>query len=149
MVGQAPKHFLFEPALAASLLGLSKQALMSGEAGLATSSSAAPIFGRLFENLVALHLQTFAIGDGLAVRHYRASNGSHEVDFILEQRDGRFLAIESKLAGAPNESDFKHLHWLKEKMGDQMIDAIVITAGQYAYRTKSGIAVIPLAMMKP
>ncbi len=147
-ISQSPKHFLVDPALAASLLGISSASLVSGDDSLG-SYQGSPIFGRLFENLVALHLQTFAINNRLKVRHLRTGNGEHEVDFILEQPDGRFIAVEAKLNGVVTDSDQKHLMWLKDKVGDQMIDAVVINTGQYAYRTKQGVAAVPLALLGP
>jgi hypothetical protein len=147
-ITQSPKHYLVDPALAASLLGISTSSLLSGDGGLAPLKGS-PIFGRLFENLVAMHLQTFAINNRLKLRHLRTRNGDHEVDFILEQPDGRFIAIEAKLNGATSDADQQHLLWLKEKVGDQMIDALVVNTGQYAYRTKQGIASVPLALLGP
>jgi predicted AAA+ superfamily ATPase len=147
-ISQSPKHFLVDPALAASLLGISSTSLLSGDSSLAPLKGT-PIFGRLFENLVAMHLHTFAINSRFKLRHLRTGNGDHEVDFILEQPDGRFIAVEAKLNGSASESDQKHLLWLKDKVGDQMIDAIVVTTGQYAYRTKQGIASVPLALLGP
>ncbi|MEO0024755.1 MAG: hypothetical protein RL196_1196 [Actinomycetota bacterium] len=147
-ISQSPKHFLVDTALAASLLGISSSSLLSGDDGLANVKGT-PIFGRLFENLVAMHLQTFAINNRLKVRHLRTGNGDHEVDFILEQADGRFIAVEAKLNGSPSDSDQKHLLWLKDKVGDQLIDALVITTGQFAYRTKQGVAAVPLALLGP
>ena len=147
-ISQSPKHFLVDPSLATSLLGISSASLISGDDGLGAYQGS-PIFGRLFENLAALHLQTFAINNRLKVKHLRTGNGEHEVDFILEQPDGRFIAVEAKLNGAVTDADQKHLLWLKDKVGDQMIDSLVINTGQYAYRTKHGVAAIPLALLGP
>jgi len=147
-LSQASKHFLVDPALATSLLGISTESLLSGDNSLAPRTGT-PIFGRLFENLVALHLQTFAINNRLNVRHLRTGNGDHEIDFILEKPDGRFIAVEAKLNGSATEADQKHLVWLKNKMGDQMIDGMVITTGQHAYRTRQGMLSVPLALLGP
>jgi hypothetical protein len=43
----------------------------------------------------------------------------------------------------------KHLAWLRERIGDQLLDAAVLTTGERAYRRADGIAVIPLALLGP
>ena len=47
------------------------------------------------------------------------------------------------------DSDVTHLHWLRDTIGDDLIDAGVITTGRYAYRRADGIAVIPAALLGP
>jgi hypothetical protein len=39
--------------------------------------------------------------------------------------------------------------WLREQIGDDLIDALVIHTGPYAYRRPDGIAVIPAALLGP
>jgi hypothetical protein len=45
------------------------------------------------------------------------------------------------------DADTKHLHWLHDRIGTELIDAIVINAGKQAYRRSGDIAVIPLALL--
>jgi hypothetical protein len=45
------------------------------------------------------------------------------VDLIVERRDGRILAIEAKLAAVPNDHDTRHLHWLAQQIGSDLLDA--------------------------
>jgi AAA family ATPase len=45
------------------------------------------------------------------------------------------------------DSDTKHLHWLKKTIGDCLLDAIVINTGSRAYRRPDGIGVVPLALL--
>jgi len=40
----------------------------------------------------------------------------------------------------------KHLLWLRQQLGDDLLDAIVIYTGPQAYRRKDGIAVIPASL---
>jgi hypothetical protein len=42
-----------------------------------------------------------------------------------------------------------HLHWLKEQLGDRLLDAVVVNTGSDAYRRKDGIAVVPLGLLGP
>ena len=91
----------------------------------------------------------FAQANEAAVHHLRTKGGEHEVDFIIEGVDGRVLAIEVKLASSVGESDVGHLKWLAKKIGDQLIDSVIITTGAEAYRRSDGIAVVPASLLGP
>jgi hypothetical protein len=53
------------------------------------------------------------------------------------------------LADRVEDADVKHLHWLRNRIGPDLIDAIVIYAGEHAYRRRDDLAVIPLALLGP
>ncbi|GAB4084100.1 DUF4143 domain-containing protein [Myceligenerans cantabricum] len=145
---QSPKHRLADPALAASLLGLGEHALLRADDG--GNRRDAVMLGALFEHLAALSVQVYAEASDARVSHLRTKNGDHEVDLIVERRDGRVAAFEVKLKAHPGDSDLKHLRWLQRELGDDLIDAGVITTGRWAYRREQdGIAVIPLALLGP
>ena len=59
------------------------------------------------------------------------------------------MAIEVKLARTVSDGDVRHLRWLKEKLGDRVLDQVIITTGPQAYRREDGIAVVPLALLGP
>jgi predicted AAA+ superfamily ATPase len=144
-----PKHHLADPALAASLLGVDASALLSAEPVGPPSLRDGPLLGALFESLLTLSVRVYAQAKRARVSHCRTRNGDHEVDLIVERRDGRVLAIEAKLAAIPNDHDVRHLHWLAQQIGSDLLDAVVITTGPYAYRRPDGIAVIPAALLGP
>ena len=77
----------------------------------------------------------------------RTRGGEHEVDLIIERGDGRIVALEVKLAATTRDHDVRHLRWLAETVGDDLLDAAVITTGTEAYRRADGIAVIPAALL--
>ena len=54
-----------------------------------------------------------------------------------------------KLATSVNDADLVHLHWLRNKLGDDLLDAAIITTGRHAYRRQDGIAVITAAQLGP
>ena len=147
-LGQTPKHHLADPALAARLLGLSRDALLDG-AGTAVGPQAGSVLGHLFESLVTLCVRVPAQAAEARVGHLRTRNGDHEIDLVVLRDDGRALAVEVKLANTVTDSDTKHLHWLAERMGDKLLDAIVINTGPNAYRRPDGIAVVPLGLLAP
>jgi uncharacterized protein len=43
----------------------------------------------------------------------------------------------------------RHLAWLAENLGEDLIDAVVITAGPEAYRRRDGVAVVPAGLLGP
>lgn len=145
-LGQAPKHHLADPALAARLLGTTKAHLLAGESPDIALPNDGTLLGNLFEGLVALSVRTYAQAAGARVHHLRADSGRREVDFIVEL-DDRVLALEVKLAATVDDHDVRHLRWLRDQIGDRLVDAAIITTGPGAYRRSDGIAVIPLALL--
>lgn len=144
----APKHHLVDPALAARLVGASSRSLLAGK-GPTTIPRDGPFLGALFESLAALSLRVFAQASESRVFHFRTRGGEREVDFIVERDDGAVLAIEVKLSETVHDSDVGNLKWLRDELGDQFIDALVVTTGRHAYRRPDGIGVVPLALLGP
>lgn len=147
-LGQTPKHHLADPALAARLLGLSLDALLDGS-GTSVGPQSGSILGHLFESLVTLCIRVPAQAAEATVGHLRTRNGDHEVDLVVVRDDGRALAIEVKLANTVTDADTRHLRWLADRMGDRLLDAIVVNTGPNAYRRPDGIGVVPLGLLAP
>ncbi|MFD6446313.1 ATP-binding protein [Promicromonospora sp. NPDC060204] len=147
-LGRANKHQLADPALAAHLLDLDADGLMSGR-GDRAGIGGGPMLGALFESLVTLDVQVYAPNAEARVYHLREQDSRHEVDLIVQGLGGRLVALEVKLTASPGDRDVKHLLWLKEKLGDSLTDMAVITTGKYAYRRQDGVAVIPAALLGP
>lgn len=147
-LAQTPKHQLADPALAARLLGLDAPALLRAEQGT-TQLTDGTILGALFEHLATLCVHTYADAAEARVHHLRTRNGDHEVDLIIQRPDGRIVAIEVKLADRVDDADVKHLHWLKGKIGDDLVDAVVVYAGEHSYRRRDGVAAVPLSLLGP
>ncbi|MHB1089611.1 MAG: ATP-binding protein [Ilumatobacteraceae bacterium] len=144
-----PKHHLADPALAARLLGISAEALLSGKSVGPTIPREGTLLGCLFESLVALSVRVFAQASEARVHHLRTKQGDREIDFIVVRPDQRVLALEVKLSQVVNDNDVRHLNWLANKIGPDLLDAAVITTGPDAYRRADGIAVIPAALLGP
>ena len=148
-VAGPPKHHLVDPALAAHLLGVDADALLEGRDDGLSIPRDGTLLGALFESLMALSIRVFAAGHEASVFHLRERGGEHEVDFIVERRDGRVLAVEVKLGQTLHERDVRHLNWLRKSLGTDLLDAVVITTGPDAYRRSDGIAVVPAALLGP
>jgi uncharacterized protein len=144
-LGSAPKHHLADPALAARLLGLDRDALLSA----AESGRHGSMIGPLFESLVTLSVRTYAQAAEARVSHLRTRNGDREVDLVVERADGRIVALEVKLGRLVDDRDTVHLRWLRDRLGDDLLDAAVVTTGDDAYRRLDGVAVIPAALLGP
>ncbi|MCL2802906.1 MAG: DUF4143 domain-containing protein [Micrococcales bacterium] len=147
-LGQASKHQLVDPALAARLMNLDATALMSGR-GDAAAIDRGSMLGRLFESLVSLGVKVYAQGIDARVFHLRDRGGRREIDLIVEGPGGRVVALEVKLAATPTDRDVRHLLWLKQAIGDRLADAVVITTGEHAFRRPDGVAVVPAALLGP
>lgn len=135
----AQKHQLADPALAARLLNLTARKL--------ATPSGSHMAGPLFESLVALTIRVIAEAEGARVSHFRTSDSYREIDLIVEGEEGQLVAVEVKLSADYRDSDLKHLKWFRDQLKDDVVDTIVVTSGEWAYRRHDGIAVIPLALL--
>lgn len=144
-----PKHQLVDPALAARLLGVGTGALLQTEK--APVGPAVPrdgtLLGALFESLVTNDVRVYAQAAEARIGHLRTASGEHEVDLVVERDDGRVIAIEVKLTTTVDDEDLRHLKWLKGRLGDDVLEMVVITTGSYAYRRPDGIAIVPAALL--
>ena len=147
-LGQAPKHQLADPALAARLLNKTARQLLSGE-GPSLQPAQGPLVGQLFESLATLTVRVLAQAAEATTSHLRTRDGAHEVDLIVERYDGRLVAIEVKMGLEPRPEDVRHLHWLHTQLGGRLADRIVLTTGPRAYRRRDGVGVVPLALLGP
>ena len=130
----ASKHYLADAGLAARLLRV------TSENGL--NHPATP---QLFENLVAQSIRVFA---GMNhVSHLRWEKGRREIDFIVESPEGGILALEAKWSANIREDDQRHLVWLKNELGDRVVQTAIIYAGERLYRTENGVLVVPLGLL--
>jgi predicted AAA+ superfamily ATPase len=145
----SPKHHLADPAFAARLLGADMGALLDGEPLGRLVSRDTTLLSQLFESLVSLSVRVYSQASGARVRHLRTHGGDREVDLIVERTDHRVVAIEVKLGASVADGDVRHLAWLRDQIGDDLLDAIVITTGTEAYRRRDGIGVVPAALLGP
>jgi predicted AAA+ superfamily ATPase len=143
-----PKHHLADPALAARLLGVDAAALLQARPVGPPMTREGTLLGALFESLVTLNVRVYAQAAEARTAHLRTWSGDREIDLIVE-RGRQILAIEVKLGQTPDERDVRHLLWLRNELGDDLTDAVVVTTGQAAYRRSDGIAVIPAALLGP
>lgn len=148
-LSQSPKHQLADPALVARLRGATIDTLLGGALAGPMAPRDVTLFGSLFESQVALDVRTYAQAAEATVSHFRTRNGDHEIDLIVEGVARRVLPMEVKMARTITDADVRHLLWLRDRIGDDLIDAVVVTMGPQAYRRRDGIAVVPAALLGP
>lgn len=144
-----PKHHLADPALAARLVGATVEALLEGRDTGPPVPRDGPFLGHLFESLVTLCVRVYAQPFEATVKHLRTRGGEREIDLVVERADQRVVAVEVKLGRAAEDADVRHLLWLREEIGDDLLDAVVVTTGREAYRRPDGVAVVPAALLGP
>ena len=132
-----PKLFLLDTGLAASLLGVSPEAL-----GPTVPSSPA---GGLLEGLVAgeLRRQLGWSTQRASMYHYREQRGA-EVDIVLETPDGRVVGIEVKAATTVQPKDLTGLAILRDKLGDRFAGGYVLHAGPTARMVANRVIALPM-----
>jgi len=81
------------------------------------------------------------------VSHLRTQGGEHEVDLIVERPDHAVVAIEVKASPLVRSADVRNLIWLEAEVGEVVVDKVILTAGDRAYRRPDGVAVVPLALL--
>jgi len=116
------KVHVTDTGLAASLLGISPESL---------AMPVAPARGALVETFIVNELAKQATWSEAEVRlhHWRVSGGA-EVDVVLEREDGRIVGIESKARDTVTAEDFRGLAALRDLVGDQFCQGIVLHTGK-------------------
>jgi predicted AAA+ superfamily ATPase len=108
-------------------------------------------FGFLFESLCTRDIRIYAQALDGDVFHYRDKSGL-EADLIVRLRDGRWAAIEVKLGNKQIELAAENLLMLQKKIDEDKMGRasflMIITGGQFAYRRKDGIWVVPIGCLR-
>ena len=146
-LGKTPKHFLVDPALAVSLLNVTKKNILQGRRLPKTVGKLNKTFlGQLFESLVYQSLATYADICEAHLSHLRLRGGEKEIDFIVQKED-TIIAIEVKSKAKIEGKDVANLHWFEQKVNEEYdVVKVVIHTGPYAYKRPDGVIVVPLAL---
>ncbi len=145
----APKHHLADPALAARLLGMDAGALLEPRPAVPAIPRDGTLLGALFESLFTQSLRVYAQAAEADVNHLRTWGGDLEVDLVVVRGDQRVVAVEVKLKAVVDDRDVRQLRRLADRIGAQLLDAVIVTTGADAYRRRDGVAVIPASLLGP
>jgi predicted AAA+ superfamily ATPase len=120
-VGRASKVAFVDSGIAANLLGADARSLIR---------PGGP-FGPLLEGFVVMELARQATWSQTRVElfHYRTKDGV-EVDAVLESRLRKVVGIEVKAASTVGQEDFRGLHHLAQRLGDDFVAGLVLYTGQ-------------------
>lgn len=136
-------RYYIDPSIAVAALGLGPDDLIND---LHT-------FGFLFETLCIRDLRIYADSLSGEVYHYRDKDGQ-ECDAVIHLRNGKYGLIEIKLGGDTLiEEGARNLKAMEAKIDTDKMNTpsflMVLTGvGNYAYRRKDGVFVIPIGSLK-
>lgn len=143
-VRSADTRYFVDPSIGCAALGIGPQDLVNDPNTM----------GLFFENMAVRDLRVYAdVLDG-DIYHYRDGNGL-ECDAVLHLRNGSYGLIEIKL-GSPKGIQDGIDSLLKfdkiidtDKMKAPAFKMVLTGTGEFAYREKHGIDIVPLGFLKP
>ena len=142
-VRTANTRYITDPSIGTAVLGLGPDDLIRD---LNT-------MGLFFETLCVRDLRVFAEALDGEVYHYRDKNGL-ECDAVIHLRNGKYGLVEVKLGGDSlvNEGAASLLALAgkinTEKMNEPSFMMVLTGTGNYAYRRKDGVYVVPVGCLK-
>ncbi|MDE5934769.1 MAG: DUF4143 domain-containing protein [Muribaculaceae bacterium] len=108
-------------------------------------------FGYFFESMCHRDMRVYAQANDGDVYHYRDKN-ELEADMIVALRDGRWAAVEVKLGNRQVEEAAANLIKLTDKIDTERMGRpsflMVLTGGEFAYRRKDGVWVVPVGCLR-
>ena len=136
-------RYFIDPSIACAALGIGPNDLINDLNTL----------GFLFETLCARDLRVYAESLNGEVYHYRDKSGQ-EVDAVIHLRNGKYGLIEIKLGGDNLiEEGVKSLKAMERKINTDKMNPpsflmILTGIGEYAYKRKDGILIVPIGTLK-
>ena len=141
-VRTTPTHHFYDTSIATAALGIRPADLLNDLKS----------FGFFFEDLVVRDLYVYAESFGGTLRHYRDSS-NQEVDAIVELENGDYAAIEIKIYSENNiKEGTKSLVSFENKLKSSELKLpkikMIITSHGPCYKSKEGIYIVPITMLK-
>ncbi len=136
-------RYYIDPSIACASLGIGPNDLINDLKTL----------GFLFETLCVRDLRVYAQALNGEVYHYRDKD-SQEVDAVIHLRNGKYGLIEIKLGGDKLiEEGVKSLKAMERKIDTDKMNSpsflmILTGIGEYAYKRKDGILIVPIGTLK-
>lgn len=79
--------------------------------------------------------------------HHYSDKAQREVDLVLDSRDGRVSAIEIKAARDVDETDFRHLRWLRDELEERFVNGIVLHLGERTLPAGDRLTSMPISAL--
>ena len=131
-----PKRYLVDTAMMAAAIGATTASVLAD----------GTLLGGVIDTFVVAQLRPeIALRSSRAGRyHLRTKGGREEIDVIVENPDGRVLALEIKATASPTRSDARHLLWLRDTIGDRFVAGAVLHTGPDAFQLDDRILAVPI-----
>lgn len=132
---RSPKLLFGDSGLAAHLVGLDSHRLVSDPDTL----------GPMLETFVGTELlkQMTFLSERFELMHFRDGAGN-EVDWVLEDSQGRLVGIEVKATSTPSNREFRGLRAFAESVGSRFHRGIVLHTGTVAMPMGDGLWALPI-----
>lgn len=132
-----PKRFVRDSGLAAAALDADIDDVMRD----------GNVLGRLIETFVLMQLRGRAVpvqppAAALPLSPVRRSARGRP---LVEMGYRKLIGIEVKATGAAKSHHARHLSWLRDQVGDDLIAGVVLHTGPYTYRLDDRIIAAPIA----
>lgn len=135
---KSPRVMLNDTGLALALLHKSSETLVSEP----------HLRGRMLENFVGMELlKQISYSDYSARLYHLRSTKGEEIDFVLEDGQGRLLGVEVKASATVRADDFKRLEAFRRLLGAQWAGGVVFYLGEQAIPFGEGQWALPLASL--
>ncbi|MDR1575055.1 MAG: ATP-binding protein [Treponema sp.] len=135
---KTPKIYFTDTMLLCHLLGMEPQEIEKKQN---------PLYGFVLENFVAGELtKEISLLDGLKLYFFRTGDRK-EVDFIVQDRQGRILAIELKSSASAVAEDFKHLRYLKELVPGSFVRGVLLYRGTQVIGFGKDLYAVPVSAL--
>ncbi len=138
-VGSRKKRHLCDPSLVGPLLGLDRRAIVRN----------ADLLGRVMDSFVVSQLRPeLLLGRSPVAMHHLRQDGKHEIDLLLERRDGALVGIEVKAGTTVDRHDARHLIWLRDQLdSDTFRVGIVFHTGRFVRKLDDRIWAVPICAL--
>lgn len=140
-IRSADKRHFVDPSLAVALLGLTPKSMFEDF----------NLFGYLFEDMCVRDMRAYVQPLRGDVFHYHDFE-ELEADMVIRLHDGRWAPVEVKMGNREIELAAERLLKLKNRIDTSKVGEpsfmMVLTAGEYGYRRKDGVWVVPIGSMK-
>lgn len=134
---KSPKVMLCDTGLMAYLLGVDSGHTIPDH-----------LSGALVENYAAMELTKHLGWSNARVTlyHFRERSGK-EVDMVLENAAGQIVGIEVKASSSVTKSDFKHLRFLHDQLGERFVRGVVLYTGEESISFGERLEAVPLGFL--
>jgi uncharacterized protein len=133
------KRYICDAALCAALVGADRRTILRD----------GDLLGRIIDTFVAAQFRPeLGLGRQPVRMFHLRQDGRREVDMLFERRDGAVVAIEVKAASSVDQTDARHLIWLRDQLPVEQYKAgILLYAGAHVLRMSPKVWAVPICSL--